>query len=336
MRPSRRASSATSRELMLAALADRRALRRQRRHGAPASRRARRRRRWSCGTRTLVEEHLVEVDGAVDLPQRPHVDAGGVHVDQEVGDARVLGHVRVRAGEADAPVGRCGPTTSTPSGRSITHSSPSRIGARGEAARSEPAPGSLKSWHHTSSPRSIGVEEALSLLGRAVGHQRRADHVDADHEEVRRHVEAASSSANTPASIPVRPRPPWSTGQWMAAHPPSNFVRCHALAHLELRDVLRVGLGPERPPVAVPLARVAWRPTRARPGPRLGRLPRRGCRLRPLERVLVRSGSTVEPMDLPVMPPVKPMLAKAVHEVPRDRRPALRAQVGRVPLHRVP
>src|SRR5678815_5080005 len=31
-----------------------------------------------------------------------------------------------------------------------------------------------------------------------------------------------------------------------------------------------------------------------------------------------RHSSTVDPVDLPVMPPVKPMLAKAVHEVPHD------------------
>ena len=38
---------------------------------------------------------------------------------------------------------------------SITHSSPSRPRVLSDA-RSEPEPGSLKSWHHDSSPRSIG------------------------------------------------------------------------------------------------------------------------------------------------------------------------------------
>ena len=42
-------------------------------------------------------------------------------------------------------------------------------------------------------------------------------------------------------------------------------------------------------------------------------------------------------MDLPVMPPVAPMLAKAGRaRCPTRRRAALRAEVGRLPLHRVP
>ena len=38
-----------------------------------------------------------------------------------------------------------------------THSSPSRTARVPSAARSEPAPGSLKSWHHISSPASRGI-----------------------------------------------------------------------------------------------------------------------------------------------------------------------------------
>ena len=37
-----------------------------------------------------------------------------------------------------------------------THSSPSRSARVASEARSEPAPGSLNSWHHTSSLRTIG------------------------------------------------------------------------------------------------------------------------------------------------------------------------------------
>ena len=37
-----------------------------------------------------------------------------------------------------------------------THSSPSRSARMASDARSEPAPGSLKSWHHRSSLRTIG------------------------------------------------------------------------------------------------------------------------------------------------------------------------------------
>ena len=38
-----------------------------------------------------------------------------------------------------------------------THSSPSRTARVVSAARSDPAPGSLKSWHHMSSPASSGM-----------------------------------------------------------------------------------------------------------------------------------------------------------------------------------
>ena len=37
-----------------------------------------------------------------------------------------------------------------------THSSPSRSARMASEARSEPAPGSLNSWHHSSSLRTIG------------------------------------------------------------------------------------------------------------------------------------------------------------------------------------
>ena len=47
----------------------------------------------SSGTRTFVEEHLVELGVAGDLAERAHRDAGRVHVEQEVGDALVLGRV---------------------------------------------------------------------------------------------------------------------------------------------------------------------------------------------------------------------------------------------------
>ncbi len=56
----------------------------------------------------LVEEDLVEQRLTGDLTQRPDLDAGRPHVDQEVGDPLVRWHVRVGAREADAPVGTLG------------------------------------------------------------------------------------------------------------------------------------------------------------------------------------------------------------------------------------
>ena len=63
-----------------------------------------------------------------------------------------------------------------------THSSPSSTARVVTLARSEPASGSLKSWHHTSSPRSIGGRYRCLLLVGAVGEQRGADHPDGDGE----------------------------------------------------------------------------------------------------------------------------------------------------------
>ena len=51
------------------------------------------------------EEHLVELGLVGDLAQRPHLDAGRVHVDDERGDALALRRVGIGAREAPAPVG---------------------------------------------------------------------------------------------------------------------------------------------------------------------------------------------------------------------------------------
>ena len=59
----------------------------------------------SSGTRASVEEHLVEHGVAGHLAQRPHLDAGLVHVDREPGDALVLRRVGIGAGEQHAHVG---------------------------------------------------------------------------------------------------------------------------------------------------------------------------------------------------------------------------------------
>ena len=53
-----------------------------------------------------------------------------------------------------------------------THSSPSRTARVASDARSEPAPGSLKSWHQTSSPVKSGRSSARARLGLRVLHDR--------------------------------------------------------------------------------------------------------------------------------------------------------------------
>ena len=56
-----------------------------------------------------VEEHLVEVDLAADVAQRPDVDPGLVHVDEEVGDAAALRDVGVGARQQHREVGEEAP-----------------------------------------------------------------------------------------------------------------------------------------------------------------------------------------------------------------------------------
>ena len=51
------------------------------------------------------EEDLVELRLARDLAQRPHLDAGRLHVDDQVGEPGVALRVGVAAREEDAPVG---------------------------------------------------------------------------------------------------------------------------------------------------------------------------------------------------------------------------------------
>ena len=78
--------------------------------------------------------------------------------------------------------------------------------------------------------------------------------------------------------------------------------------------------------------------TVSRPASRYGDA-RRTCPTGPVASVGATSTATGPGMmagvRLPVMPPVGPMLAKSVKAIP-DRRLPLRAEVGRLPLHRVP
>ena len=60
------------------------------------------------GNAHLVEEHLVEACAAGHLAQRADLHARGVHVDDESGEALVLGQVGVRAGDDLADVGVLG------------------------------------------------------------------------------------------------------------------------------------------------------------------------------------------------------------------------------------
>ena len=115
------------------------------------------------------EEHLVEVRVAGDLAQRAGPRCPGCHVDDEVGDARRAWARPGRCGRAGSRSRRGARRRSRPSGRSRpTRRRRARPGCA-RPARSEPAPGSLKSWHHSSSPRRIGVEVAPPAARRCRG-----------------------------------------------------------------------------------------------------------------------------------------------------------------------
>ena len=79
--------------------------------------------------------------------QRADLDALLVHVDAEVGDALVLGHVGVGAGDEHAEVGDL-----AAGGPHLLAGDDPLVAVLDRPcvcrpARSEPAPGSLKSWH---------------------------------------------------------------------------------------------------------------------------------------------------------------------------------------------
>ena len=93
----------------------------------------------------------------------------------------VLRRVGVGAGEAQAPVGEL--RVGRP--HLLAVEQPAAVVARSPRGRQRrrgrcPAPGSLNSWHHSSSAsRIVGSQRGLLLVG-AVREQRRADEVDAD------------------------------------------------------------------------------------------------------------------------------------------------------------
>jgi hypothetical protein len=102
-----------------------------------------------------------------------------------------------------------------------TYSSPSSSARVMSEGRSDPAAGSLKSWHHSASPRSIGprcsscwaaVPQAMSVGPTMARPTDRAPALTS---------KCASSWEKIICSTGVPLRPPNSFGQVMPAHPPS-------------------------------------------------------------------------------------------------------------------
>ena len=151
----------------------------------------------------------------------------------------VLGDVPVGAGEEDAPVGEV--RVRVPDLLAVDDPLVAVALRPGcvSPARSEPAPGSLKSWHHTSSPRSSGGTYRLFCSSvpctRIVG------------------TTMPRPTANTPVSIAYlhrllapdalvrrrcRPRPPYSAGTVSPAKPAVEDLALPRLALLGVLELL--------------------------------------------------------------------------------------------------
>ena len=70
----------------------------------------------AVGDADLGQEDLVELGVAGHLAQRPYLDAGSGHVEDEVGKAPVLRHVGIGSRDEHAEAGRRGRASSRPSG----------------------------------------------------------------------------------------------------------------------------------------------------------------------------------------------------------------------------
>ena len=113
-------------------------------------------------------------------------------------------------------------------------------GACAGPARSEPAAGSLKSWHQISSPRSMRLEVARFCSVGAVRHDRRPEHALADAEHVRRNVEASPlPDSRSRSGSACAPRPPYSFGQVMQAQPRVGLACLPRLARARSRLAAR-------------------------------------------------------------------------------------------------
>ena len=136
-----------------------------------------------------AQEDLVELGLARDLAQRPHLDAGRVHVDDQVGEAGVALRVGVGAGEEDAEV------------RDVRVRRPDLLPVDDEAvaleARRRADAGEIGAGtglREPLAPDLVGREERLQvarlLRVGAARDDRRPGHPEPDHADVRRRLGA--------------------------------------------------------------------------------------------------------------------------------------------------
>ena len=120
------------------------------------------------GDEDVVEEDLVEHGGAGELAQRPDVEPLGVHVDDEVGDAGVLGRVGIGAGQADTEVGDL--RQRRPYLLAVEDPAPLHlVGPRAQRGQVGAGAGLAEELAPVERAVQRGPHPALLLLGRAVG-----------------------------------------------------------------------------------------------------------------------------------------------------------------------
>ena len=140
----------------------------------------------AVGNAHVGEEHLVEVGAARHLLDRPHLDARRLHRQEEHGEAGVLGHVGIGAGDDDAVVAVVRargphllavdhPTLAVPLG---PRADAGHVGARRRL-------GEQLAPHFLAVQRRLDV--ALEMLGRGIGHHGGDAHAQPDVEEAQRH-----------------------------------------------------------------------------------------------------------------------------------------------------
>ena len=121
----------------------------------PASRRRSRRARSRRGTSTPLRKISLNSASPVIWRQRPHLDAGRVHVDDQVGQPLVALRVGVGAGEEDAEVGDV--RVRRPHLLAVEHEAVAvEPAARADAGEVGSGSGSEKPWHQISSAARSG------------------------------------------------------------------------------------------------------------------------------------------------------------------------------------
>ena len=181
------------------------------------------------GTRTSSKKTSLNSASPVICTSGRTVDAGRLHVDEQVGDARVLRRVGIGAARADAPVRamrEAGPHLLAVDDPVVAVAHRPRLRApRGRTRR--PA------RRTALAPDLFGAEDrrdvaALLLLGAPL-HEGRADHHDGDRIDRgrctgRAHLLRVDDLLHDRgARVRRRPR-----GQWMPTQPPACIARCQA------------------------------------------------------------------------------------------------------------